>query len=229
MLAGFIQAVLFVIIGDQKRKGGHVMKLNPMTMLLVAVCLSIAAVSPWQSARLEQKTSPVSPEDVTLRIVDPETYQAELSSVQQGVDQYWAHGNSIHLEQPATGITLNHFGFGGEVTIIQSAPGNGAWVHFSIPTPRRVEGAFARLNRVIVAYNGTATIDRIDVWDGSLTRILTMPVNLTGNNIAFLDFAQPPGFSFGIGVSIHVVNRCAQEFCSTQRMLFPVAGADFSR
>jgi hypothetical protein len=174
------------------------------------------------------------PQDVTVEIIDLETYQAE--AIEQPMDASWVHGNGITLENPRGGrqrLTINHFGWGTDITI---PPNEGGWIHFAIPTPVLTQSARAKLVCVLLAFDtefegGGGAVDQIDVWDGAF-RILAMPLNppLTGDHFRLerlvrLHFSEPPYMLFGLGLSVHVVNNTN----STRTLRIISAGADFTR
>jgi hypothetical protein len=204
-----------------------------ITLFIFIFCISTTLTDPHSSAQTlpngdSKVPAPATTTSAKLRVIDVNSDFAEALMPQAGVDQQWVHGNNIHLED-APVVSMAHYGYGSHLTIGSGPPGTGAWVHFSVPTPRRIDGGFSSLNRVMVVYNGDAKIDRIDVWDAGHRRIVAMPVNLTGNSIAFLEFSPAEGFSFGIGISVHVILGCGKEFCDSKTMLFTAAGADFTR
>jgi len=207
-----------------------------ITIVLI-LCLSALLSMPSLSAQPWQKDNPLpaaklSPEQVTVRDMNWDTYQAEALAA--GSDLAWVHGSSLHLENEGTLFTLKHFGFASEVTILQTAAKTGNWVHFAVPTPTFIDGKRASLQRVIIAFDSAPSdglrIDRVDVWDAS-NRILSMQVSWgnAGLEVKSLEFPQPPFVFSGVGISMHIVNCSSPEFCNTQRIRFTAAGAEFTR
>ncbi|GEM_PF-5156213 len=206
-----------------------------LSTILMSLGLSAQA---WQrdGTRISAQ---VTPENVTVRIVDLETHRTEVQAKALPLDASWVHGSNIQLEQP-TALKLVHYGYGTVVTVPASATapgGNSGWIHFAIPTPVLVEGARAKLLRVLLSFDGDAVIDRVDVWDGPY-RILANPMSppMGGSHVglgdlAVFEFSDPPSIFFGVGISIHV-RGCTfvdPPGCDHRTIQFAAAGADFTR
>lgn len=147
---------------------------------------------------------------------------------------FWVQGTSASLEAPAHGITLNKFGWGAVYTVPSALSGSiAAWGHLALPTPVIVNNVRSVLTQVLVQYNGTAKIDKVDIWDGP-TRIASLSVNWTGDHTTFGNWGVvtiPGNHSvlYGIGISFHITNNCLSgTTCPKQFMNVVSAGGDYN-
>ncbi len=153
---------------------------------------------------------------------------ANTSASALTLEARWEHGTAAVLQTP-TNVTMNKFGWG---AVFNVPTGNGAWVHLALPTPVIEGGVRTKLFKTLVQYNGNATIDQIDVWDGP-TRIASQQVNWTGNHLAFGSWGQVtipnfPQVLYGVSISLHVKNDCpAGALCVPKSMNLVSAGGDF--
>ena len=134
---------------------------------------------------------------------------AHTSASALTLEARWAHGTGASLQAP-TNVSMNKFGWGAVLTVPQGA---GAWVHLDLPTPVIEDGIRTKLFKTLVQYNGNATIDRVDVWDGPV-RIASQAVNWTGNHLAFGNWGTVfipnfPQILYGVSISMHVKNVCS--------------------
>lgn len=207
-----------------------------VSVLCVSTLLSLPSLSaqPWQKGD-GLPAAKLSPKEVTVRIIDWETYQAETLTASP-VESSWVHGSSAHWEPLGNvGNILRSFGFGSVVTMAAANQNTRfGWVHFAIPTPVvSPQLQQAKLLRVLLSFDGPGAIDRIDVWDGPI-QLLVMPLTLTGDHLlggklVMLEFSPPPTIGFGVGISARVMNFCSTEICSQQTLRFAAAGAQFIR
>jgi hypothetical protein len=153
---------------------------------------------------------------------------AHTSASALTLEARWAHGTAAAIEAP-TNVTMNKFGWG---AVFDVPVGNGAWVHLALPTPVIEDGVRTKLYKALVQYNGNATIDRVDVWDGP-RRIASQAVNWTGNHLAFGNWGTVfiprfPQILYGVSISLHVRNNCPLLlFCGNKSMNLVSAGGDF--
>lgn len=165
---------------------------------------------------------------ITSLILGLSLYLACAASQAAALDAFWSHGNTASLESP-TNVTMNKFGWG---AVYRVPFGAGAWTHVTLPTPVIEDGVRSKLYKVLVQYNGTAVIDKVDVWDGP-NRIATVPVNWTGNHLGFGNWGTVfiPNFPqtlYGISVSLHMKNPCAFVLlCGARSMHIAAVGGDF--
>jgi hypothetical protein len=187
----------------------------------------------------------ISPEDITISYVDAETLEGDDQSKTSGYvpatnpDVFWAHGNSGILE-PGPQFSMKTYGWGAVITKTATeltAPTYHAWVHYSVPTPRRIDYKNARLRRILLSFKTEGAITGVDVWDGT-RKILALTSAQLGdhlgttasNKIVAIDFESAPSVLQGLGVSLKL-RGCAYDTndCPTSVTHIAAVGAEFSR
>jgi hypothetical protein len=169
----------------------------------------------------------ISKKTVALLFLGAMLALANTSASALTLEARWVDGTAAALEAP-TNVTMNKFGWG---AVFNVPKGNGAWVHLALPTPVIEDGVRTKLLKTLVQYNGNATIDRVDVWDGPV-RIASQAVNWTGNHLAFGNWGTVfipnfPQILYGVNISLHVKNNCPFLICAAQTMNLVSAGGDF--
>jgi hypothetical protein len=189
------------------------------------------------------ETAVISSEDVTVSYVDAESLsddeQAKTASPYVSPDIFWAHGNSGIFE-PGPYFSLKTFGWGAEVTKTATAPTGPtyhAWIHYSVPTPRRIDYKNAKLRRVLLSFKTGGAITGVDVWDGP-RRILALTSAQLGdhlgtsaaNKIVAIEFENAPYIYQGLGISLKI-RGCEYDTsnCPTSVTHIASVGGEFSR
>lgn len=196
---------------------------------------NVFAQDPREKA--QRPTAMLSPEEVTVDVLDWNAFQADALSRSAAVyESSWAHGSSAHFEPLVTNMKpdqLRSYGFGSSLYAAVSQNAQVGWVHFAVPTPV-VDPQLkpATLHAVLLALNAKAGyIAKIDVWDGS-TFLLSKAVSytgshLTGSALIRINFTTPPAINSAIGISTLV--KAGSTEIATVNVLFAAAGAEYIR
>ena len=150
----------------------------------------------------------------------------ESNAFAQEIIAIWEHGNIVVEENPV--ISMKKWGWG--TTIKQNNSSN--WFHFPISTPVLLDGQRPELKNIFVFFDAfttanSATITRVDVWDGATRIKIIDNLSSTGDHSKAIDNSNSwiidPNIVVFYGLSLSVFVT----FGNDGEITFTSAGADF--